>query len=82
MEGRDATIVVRGVCVTVVTVFPGPDRGDTLAIDINDGDDFSCGCSGENIRRRGDRWSCVLANVDTRHRRQVGQVQGSHSRSH
>ena len=49
----------------------GPDPGDTLAIDLNDGDDFSCGCAGENIGRRGGSWSCVLANVDLHHRRQV-----------
>ena len=29
--------------------LPGPDPGDTLAIDLEDGDDFSCGCSGERI---------------------------------
>ena len=29
--------------------LPGPDPGGTLAIDLNDGDDFSCGCSGETI---------------------------------
>ena len=49
----------------------GPDPGDTLAIDLNDGDDFYFGCAGENIGRRGGSWSCVLANVDLRHRCRV-----------
>ena len=55
----------------------GPDPGGILAIDLKDGDDFSCGCSGEKICRLGGSRPCVLANVDMRHRRQLGQVQGS-----
>ena len=47
----------------------GPDPGGTLAIDLNDGDDFFCGCSGEKICRLGGSGSCVLANVGMRHRR-------------
>ena len=43
---------------------------------MNDGDEFSCACSGENIRRRGGSWSCMLANVGTRHRFQVGPGSG------
>ena len=46
----------------------GPDPGGTLAIDLNDGDDFSCGCSGEKICRLGGSRSCVFANVGMRHR--------------
>ena len=52
----------------------GPDPGGTLAIDLNDGHDFSCGCSGEKMCRLGGSRPRVFANVGMRHRRQVGQV--------
>ena len=54
--------------------LPGPDPGGTHVIDLKDGDDLSCGCSGEKICRLGSSRPCVFANVDVRHRRQVGQV--------
>ena len=47
--------------------LPGPDAGGTLAIDLNDGDDFSCGCSGGNIGRLGGS-ICMFVNVVVRHR--------------
>ena len=86
-RGRDTTMLIRQVSAIVVTVYlalslPIPDSGGTLAIDLNDGDDFSCGCSGEEVCLLGGSRSCVLANVGMRHRRQVGPVQGSNSRSH
>ena len=59
--------------------LPGPDPGGTLATDLNDGDDFVCGCLGENICRLGGSRPCVIANAGTRHRRQVDQVQGGRS---
>ena len=59
--------------------LPGPDPGGTLAIDLKDGDDFSC--SGDKIYRLGSGRPCVFANAGVRHRRQVGQVQGSSSHS-
>ena len=62
--------------------LPGPEPGSTLAIDLNDGDDFCCGCSGEKRFRLRDSRSCVLDNVSMRHRHKVGQVQGSNGRSH
>ena len=65
-------MVIQRVCGIVVTVY--------LALILN-GDDFSCGCSGEKIcRLRGSR-PCMFVNVGVRHRRQVGQVQGSSSHS-
>ena len=57
-----------------------PDPGGTFAIDLEDGNDFSC-CSGDKIYRLGGSRPCVLANIVVRHRRQVGQVQGSSSHS-
>ena len=60
--------------------LPGPDPGGTLAIDLKDGDDISC-CSGDKIYRLGGSRPCVFVNVGVRHRRQVGQVQGSSSYS-
>ena len=33
--------------------LPDRGRGDTLAFDLNDGDDFSCGCACEKACRRG-----------------------------
>ena len=59
--------------------LPGPDPGVTLAIDLKDGVDVACGCSGEKICRLGGIRPCVFVNVGVRHRRQVGQVQGSSS---
>ena len=62
----------------------GPDSlsghgpGRTLAISLNDGGDFSCGCFGDKICCFSGRRSCVLANVGMRHSR---QVQGSNSGS-
>ena len=49
----------------------GPDPGSSLAIYLNDGDDFSCGCSGGKICRLGGSRSCVLAIVGMRHRGQA-----------
>ena len=60
--------------------LPGPCPGGTLAIDLNDCDDFSR-CVHERICRRGDSLSYVLATVCKRHLHQVGRVQGSNSRS-
>ena len=57
-----------------------PDPGGILAIDLEDGDDFSC-CSGDKIYLLGGSRPCVFVNVGVRHRRQVGQVQGSSSHS-
>ena len=51
--------------------LPGPDPGGTLAIDLNGGDNVSCGCSGEKICRLGVSSSFLLANVGMHHRRQV-----------
>ena len=62
--------------------LPSPDPGGTLAIDLKDDDDFSCCCYGEQICRLGGSRPCVFATVGVRHRRQVGQVQGSSSRTH
>ena len=61
--------------------LPGPEPGGTLAIDLKDGDDFLCGCSGEKICHLGGSRPCVLANVGVRHRHQVGQFHGSSSHS-
>ena len=66
-------MVIRRVCGIVVTV--------NLALILKDGDDFSCGCSGEKICRLGGSRPCVFVNVGVRHRRQVGLVQGSGSHS-
>ena len=41
--------------------LPGPDPGGTLAIDLKDGDDFSC--SGDKIYRLGGSRPCVFVNV-------------------
>ena len=83
-RGRNTTMRGGPTCICYCRdTLPDPDPpGDTLAIDLNDGDDFSSGCSGEKICRLGGSRSCVLANVGMRHRRRVGQVQGSSSRSH
>ena len=62
--------------------LPDPDPGGTLAVALNDDDELRCGCSGEKICRLGGSRPCVLANVDMRHRRQVGQVQGLKSHWH
>ena len=62
--------------------LPGLAPGDTLAIDLNDGDNLSCGCAREKNCRRGSNCSCVLAIACKRHRRQVDRVQGSNTRSH
>ena len=67
-------MVIRRVCGIVVTVY--------LALILRDGDDFSCGCSGEKICRLGGSRPCVCVNVGERHRRQGGQVQGSSTHSH
>ena len=61
--------------------LPGPDPGGTLAIDLKAGDDYFCGYSGEKVCRLGGSRPCVYVNVGARHRRQVGQVQGSSSHS-
>ena len=61
---------------------PGPGPGGTLAIDLKDIDDFSCGCSGEKVCHLGGIRKCALANVSLRRRRQVGQFQGSNSHTH
>ena len=74
-------MVIRRECYRCDSLS-GPDPGGTLAIDLNDRDVFSCGCSGEKIRRLDGSRLCVFANVGMCHRRQVGQVQGSNSRSH
>ena len=66
-------MVIRRVCGIVGTVY--------LALILEDGDDFSCGWSGEKICRLGGSRLCVFVNVGVRHRRQVGQVQGSSSQS-
>ncbi len=66
-------MVIRRLCGIVVTVY--------LALILKDGDDFSCGCSGEKICRLGGSRPCVFVNVGVRHRRQVGLVQGSSSHS-
>ena len=67
-------------CMWYRDSLPGPDPGGTLAIDLKYGDNFSC--SGGKIYRLGGSRPCVFVNVDVRHRRQVGQVQGSSSHSH
>ena len=59
-RGRNTNMVVRHVCYCC-GCLPGPDPGGTLAVVLNDGDDFSCGYSGEKIWRRGGSWLCVLA---------------------
>ena len=59
--------------------LPGPDPGSTLAIDLKDGDDFSC--SGDKMYRLGGGRPCVFVDVGVRHRRHVGQVQRSSSHS-
>ena len=74
-------MVIRRVCGVVVGVYLAlilviPSRL-TYIMATN----FFCGCSGETICRLGGSRACVLANVDVRHRRQVGQDQGSSSRS-
>ena len=61
--------------------LPGPDPGGTIAIDLKDGDDFSCGCSGMKLCRLGGSRPCVFVHGCVRHRRQVDQVQGSSSHS-
>ena len=52
----------------------------TRFIYLKEGDGFSC--SGDKIYRLGSSRSCVFVSVGVRHRRQVGQIQGSSSRSH
>ena len=73
-------MVIRRVCGIVVTVYLALIL-KMATIDQKDGDDFSCGCSGEKICRLGGSRPCVFVNVGVRHRRQVGQVQGSSSHS-
>ena len=58
----------------------GPDPGDTLAMALNDGHNFSC-CSGENIYRLDGSRPCVFISVGVRHRRLVGQIQGATSQA-
>ena len=73
--GQMGSRVYRGDCL------PRPVSGGALAVDLNDGDEFSYGCAREMICRRGGSYSCVLATVCKGHRHQVGRVQGSSSRS-
>ena len=68
------------MCMWYRDSLPGPDPGGTLAIDLKDGDGLFC--SGDKIYRLGGSRLCVFVNVDVRHRRQVGQVQGSIRHSH
>ena len=57
------------------------DAGGTRAVDLNDDEDASSACSSGKICPLGCSRSYVLAKVGMRHRRQVGQVQVSTSRS-
>ena len=60
-RAQDTTMVIRRVCGIVVTVY--------LALVLKDGDDLSCGCSGEKICRLGGSRPCLCVNVGVRHRR-------------